>query len=260
MEVPVLHPAPQAIVERLVAAGCVAAHEEAAELIRAAPDGDTVEAWILRRERGEPLAWIIGTTTFCGHTIHVGEGVYVPRYQSEELARRAAAVLPRDGAAVDLCTGAGAIAVHLRKEVPTATVIGVEIDMRAAVSARRNGVEVVVADLDEPLRPKMFDVVTAVAPYVPTPGLRLLPADVQRYEPRLALDGGNDGLELINRVVAGAARVLRAGGWLLTEVGGDQDQALGPVLAGHGFRPPTSWFDEEGDLRGLAAQLQGSVR
>jgi release factor glutamine methyltransferase len=93
-----------------------------------------------------------------------------------------------------------------------------------------------------------------VAPYVPTGDIRLLPADVQRYEPRLALDGGNDGLDLVRRIVGAAARLLRPGGWLLVELGGDQDRALSPTLATHGFDFAEAWFDEDGDLRGLAAQ------
>jgi release factor glutamine methyltransferase len=97
-------------------------------------------------------------------------------------------------------------------------------------------------------------VVTAVAPYVPTRELQLLPADVQRYEPRLALDGGADGLDLVRLVVQAGSRLLRPGGWLLTEVGGDQDRVLAPVLEAAGFDRSSPWFDAEGDLRGVAAR------
>ena len=246
---------PAAITDRLRAAGCLAADEEASELVAAAPDAATLEAWIARRERGEPLAWITGTTTFCGHSFHVDPGVYVPRVQSEELARRSAAILAAGGShAADLCSGAGAVAVHLMAEAPAATVIGVDVDPRAAACARRNGVRAIVGDLDGPLRPHVFDVVTAVAPYVPTGELRLLPADVRRYEPRIALDGGEDGLDVVRRVVAAAARLLRGGGWLLLEIGGDQDRGLTPTLDANGFASADAWFDEDGDLRGIAAQ------
>jgi release factor glutamine methyltransferase len=243
------------VILRLTAAGCVAADEEAHELLAAAPGGDTLEQWVRRRERGEPLAWITGTMRFCGRVLHVDPGVYVPRFQSEELARRAASLLPARGRACDQCTGAGAIAAHLAAAAPPATVVGIDIDPRAVACARRNGVLALVGDLDPPLRPRSFDLVTAVAPYVPTESLRLLPTDVRRYEPRRALDGGRDGLDLVRRIVASASQLLQPGGWLLTEVGGEQDQALGPTLAAHGFRPAAPWLDEDGDLRGLAAQL-----
>lgn len=244
------------VVDRLVAAGCVAAEEEAAAFVAAAPDEATLEAWLRRREQGEPPAWITGTAVFCGRALHVAPGVYVPRQHSEELARRAAAVLPEGGRALDLCTGAGAVAAHLLAEVPAATVVGVDRDHGAAACARRNGVPTLVGDLAEPIRARRFDVVTAIAPYVPTGAIRLLPADVQRYEPREALDGGADGLDVVRRVVGAAARLLRPGGWLLVELGGEQDEALDLT----GFDDVTAWVDDDGDLRGVACRRRQAGR
>jgi len=246
---------PSTLTGRLARAGCIAPQEEAAELLAAAPDGDALEGWIERREQGEPLAWITGIATFGGLTIGVDPGLYVPRFHSEELARRAAELLPPGGRAVDLCTGTGAIAVCLQQAVPSADVVGVDIDPAAVACAMRNGVPALIGDLDAAVRLRSFDVVTAIAPYVPTNEIRLLPLDVQRHEPRLALIGGPDGLDLLRRVVWAASRLLRPGGWLLTEVGGDQDRALAPTLEAAGFDHPTPWFDPEGDLRGLAARL-----
>lgn len=241
-----------AAADRLAAAGFLAAGEEAGELVAAAPDAATLQTWLRRRERGEPLAWIVGYVTFCGHRVRVDRGVYVPRRQTEPLARRAAALLPAAGRAADLCTGSGAVAVHLAGA--GAAVVGTDVDPRAVACARGNGVVAVRTDLARGLRGGVFDVVTAVAPYVPTDQLRLLPADVVRYEPHHALDGGGDGLDLIRRVVHAAARLLRRGGSLVTEVGGDQDEVLGPVLAGAGFGPPEWLVDADGDLRGVCAR------
>ncbi len=244
--------------ERLAAAGCVAAAGEAAAFGAAAPDDATLERWLERRERGEPPAWIIGTTVFCGRTVQVDPGVYVPRAQSEGLARRAASRLPVGGRAVDLCTGSGAVAAHLQAEVPGASVVAVDVDQRAAACARRNGVATLVGDLADALRPGPgFSVVTAVAPYVPTAELRLLPADVQRHEPRRALDGGADGLGLVRRVVQAATGLLVPGGWLLVEVGGDQDVALARWLQEAGFEQIEAWHDDDGDVRGVAARAGG---
>jgi release factor glutamine methyltransferase len=236
-------------------AGCVAADEEAEEMLSAAPDAATIDLWAARREQGEPLAWITGRLRFCGLDLYVDPGVYGPRAQTDDLARRASAVLPGGGRAADLCTGTGAVACQLSRAVPGAVVVGTDIDPLAAACARRNGVLAVVGDLDEGLAGRTFDVVTAVAPYVPTGELQWLPADVQRYEPRLALDGGDDGLTVVRRLVAGAARILRPGGWLVTEIGGRQDQALEAVLVDAGFEASTFWLDDDGDLRGVEAQL-----
>jgi release factor glutamine methyltransferase len=239
------------VAERLATAGCVAAEAEAVELLAAAPDAATLERWISQREDGVPLAWIVGATTFAGRRLAIGPGVYVPRMQTEELAARAAALLPSGGRALDLCTGCGAVAAHLLAEVPSAHVVGTDLDPLAASFARRNGVRVIVADLAAPVRGR-FDVVTAVPPYVPTGALHLLPADVVRHEPRRALDGGDDGLDLARRVVSAAARLLRPGGWLLIELGGDQDAALRADLEPD-FDRIEPWHDEDGDLRGVTA-------
>jgi release factor glutamine methyltransferase len=238
----------------LVSAGCVAAEEEAVELVASAPDGATLDAWTARRERGEPLAWITGAVVFCGRRVGVAAGVYVPRVQTEELARRAADLLvAHGGRAADLCTGAGAVAAHVA-EATGVPVVGTDIDALALACARRNGVRAVMGDLGAPLRHGAFSVVTAVAPYVPTGALAFLPADVRRYEPNTALDGGADGLDVVRRVVSDAACLLRSGGWLLLEVGGDQDEELAPDLAACGFAPPDVWRDEDEDLRGLVAR------
>jgi len=242
------------LVERLRAAGCVAAEEEADEMVAASSDPATLDRWAARRETGEPLAWIVGATSFCGRRIAIDPGVYVPRPQTEELARRAAARLPEHGRALDLCTGAGAIAVHLAASVPTATVVGTDLDERAARCARANGGAVLVGDLDGALRPEAtFDVITAVAPYVPTAAIALLPSDVQAHEPRTALDGGRDGLEVVRRIVAVAGRRLTPGGHLLLEVGAGHDELLAGPLAEAGFDLVTPWEDDDGDLRGIEA-------
>jgi release factor glutamine methyltransferase len=111
--------------ERLAAllsdAGFLAADEEAGELLECAgADPDRLESLVRRRLTGEPLAWITGSVSFCGLTIHVEPGVYVPRRHSEELARRAARRLPAHGAAVDPCTGTGALARTLMGSRPGA--------------------------------------------------------------------------------------------------------------------------------------------
>ena len=101
---------PEDVAARLERAGFVAAEEEAAELLAA---GGDLDALVARRLTGEPLAWITGTAPFCGLWIRVDPGVYVPRWQTEALARRAVERLPADGVAIDLCTGSGAIATVL---------------------------------------------------------------------------------------------------------------------------------------------------
>jgi release factor glutamine methyltransferase len=243
------------LVARLAAAGCVAPEDEARELLRDAPDDAELEARLRRREGGEPLPWIVGRVRFGDLELRAAPGVYVPRAQTELLARHATDVLPATGVAVDLCTGSGAVAAWLQRARPDAFVVGVDIDPRAALGAASNGLRVVVGDLGAPLHlAGAVDVVTAVAPYVPTGECHLLPTDVQRHEPVLALDGGDDGLAVVRGVVAHAGVLLRRGGHVLVELGGAQDELLASDLARHGFTAPESWHDDDGDLRGLIAR------
>jgi release factor glutamine methyltransferase len=248
-----LGPSADTLAERLRRAGCVATEEEAAELLADFPDFATLENRVIRREQGEPLAWIVGRISFCDLEVRVAPGVYVPRLQTQELARRAASFLG-SGRSADLCTGSGAIACVLKEENPNASVLGVDIDANAVACARSNGVPALMGHLGDALASSSFDVVTAVAPYVPTSSLELLPRDVVRYEPRASLDGGEDGLDVVRSVVTSAARILRPGGWLLVEVGGDQDVLLASALDAEGFVGLDSWSDDEGDLRGIAAR------
>jgi release factor glutamine methyltransferase len=247
------------LVAQLAAAGCVAAREEAEELMEAASGSvDLLDSMVARRVSGEPLAWVTGSTLFAGIRVRVDTGVYVPRWQTEPLARRAAHLLPDDGIAVDLCTGSGAIACVLSAASPQARVLASDIDWRACQCAAANGVEVLLGDLDDPLPLELMghvDVVTAVPPYVPSGSIAYLPSDARDHEPPHSLDGGPDGTRVLGRVVAAAARLLRPGGTLLVELGADQDLALAERLTAAGFSTPVDLRDEDDDLRGLEAML-----
>lgn len=249
------------VITTLAEAGCIAPHEEADELILAAAgDPDLLDHLVSRRVGGEPIAWLTGRVTFCGIELSVAPGVYVPRPQTEPLARWAVRYLPPRGMAADLCTGTGAVAAVLGAAVPTARVLATELDGRAAQCARRNGVEVLEGFLDEPLPhacEHRIDVLTAVVPYVPTGSLRLLPRDVQAFEPRLALDGGRDGMDLLSEVARRSTRWLKAGGRLLLELGGDQAEPTGRLLSELGFEAMEIMADEEGDPRAICARFGG---
>jgi len=248
-----------ALTAQLSVAGFVSAEEEAGELIaRAAGDAELLDAMVARRLTGEPLAWVIGSTSFCDLMIRVDVGVYVPRWQSEPLARRAAERLPANGVAVDLCTGSGAIARTLMHLRPRARVVASDIDPRAVACAAANGVDVFHGDLFAPLPAALdghVDVVVAVVPYVPTPELPLLQRDTFTFESTLSYDGGRDGTDVLRRVLTGGTRFLRIGGALLLEVGGDQVDLLRDDLSRFGYTDVGVLVDEEGDVRGVEATL-----
>ncbi len=241
----------------LTAAGFLAADEEAHELLAASSGDRTLLSTLLaRRVDGEPLAWIVGHAPFAGLDIRINTGTYVPRWQSLELTWRATAALPDGGAAVDLCTGSGAIARVLSSARPRARVVGTDIDAASVANARSNSVETYHGDLFAPLPGDLkgsLHVVVAVVPYVPTDALRLLPRDTLTHEDVAHYDGGTDGTDLLLRVVAGAPEYLRPGGQLILELGGDQGEAVRSSLEGNGYHAIETWTDDDGDVRGIQA-------
>jgi release factor glutamine methyltransferase len=236
-------------------AGCVAPEEEARELIAAAGCHPArLRQLVARRTAGEPLAWLTGHVRFCGETIVVPAGVFVPRAHTAGLAREAVRRLPERGLAVDLCTGSGAVAAVLARRRPSARVLATDIDPFAVVASRANGVEAYVGDMSAGLPGGIIgqvDVVSAVVPYVPTDELRLLARDVLAYEPLRALDGGAQGMLLLVRAVQEAAWLLRRGGSLLLELGGDQAGLLRPHFDALGYRDVQVARDEDGDVRAV---------
>ena len=252
-----------ALVTVLSEAGFVAAPEEAQELTAAAAgDRRRLGTLVRRRLTGEPLAWITGRVSFDGLEIAVDHGVYVPRWQTVALARRAVARLPVAGTAIDLCTGAGAVAALLMRGRPGARVVASDIDDRAVACATANGVVAYGGDLFAPLPDSLLggvDVVVGVVPYVPTEALALLPRDTLAFESPLSYDGGPNGTEVLRRVLADSPRYLRPGGAILLELGGDQAVALEGTLARLGYGAVTVLADDDGDVRGIEATLRATA-
>lgn len=258
-------PAPVAtrLAELLARAGCVAADEEAAEVLEAAGGDRTKLLQLVRRRlRGEPLAWVTGQAAFGELMIRVEPGTYVPRWQSLELAARAAAHLPERGRAIDLCTGSGAIAAAMKLRRPMARIVGTDIDSDAVACARANGVDALRGDLFDPI-PSEFegatDVVVAVVPYVPTAALEYLPHDARTFEAASHYDGGPDGTDVLRRAASGAPKFLRPGGALLLELGGDQADLVREQIDELGYGEIEVWADEDGDVRGVEARYRQSA-
>lgn len=243
-----------ALAELLAREGFIAAEEEAAELwAHAGGDAALLQECVARRLTGEPLAWITGHVDFCGVRVGVRRGVYVPRWHTEMLARRAAARLPRGGVAVDVCCGSGAVARVLMSTDPFARVLACDVDPLAVECAMANGVEAYCGDLFAPLPGDVagaVDVVVGVVPYVPTAELPLLQRDTFTFESTLAYDGGDDGAAVLRRVVAESPRLLRPGGALLLELGGRQAELLRDALV-RSFGDVHVLRDDDGDPRGV---------
>lgn len=230
--------APESVVAALRAAGCVYAEDEAA-LLLAAPG--PLDALLARRIAGEPLEQVLGWAVFDGLRVRVHRGVFVPRRRSKLLVRLAADGLSSGAVAVDLCCGSGALGAALLARVPGLVLHACDVDPAAVQCARDNlpGASVHLGDLWAAL-PELVraqpDVVLANAPYVPTEGLALMPAEAREHEPRTALDGGWDGLDVHRRIAADALAWLAPGGRLLIEVAPSQVPAAVDVFERAGLR------------------------
>ena len=229
-----------AIVARLRAAGCVFAEDEARLLMSAARNPAELDAMVSQRAAGLPLEQVVGWAEFCGLRIAVAPRVFVPRRRTEFLVRQAVA-LSRPGAViVDLCCGAGAIGAALAAAVDRAAVHAADIDPAAVRCARQNlpGGHVYQGDLYAPLPAGLrgrVAVLAANVPYVPSEQIAFLPPEARAHEPRTALDGGADGLDMLRRVAAGAAAWLAPGGHLLSEISDRQVPQAEAALAAGGL-------------------------
>jgi len=239
------------IVSTLRAAGCVFAEDEARLLSDAASDPDELADMVARRAAGMPLEHVLGWVSFCGLRVAVDPGVFVPRRRTELLAWRAIRLARPGAVVVDLCCGCGAVAAAVAATVPDTRLHAVDVDPAAVRCARRNipGGQVYEGDLYAPLPADLrggVDVLVANAPYVPTDAIALMPPEARLHEPRVALDGGTDGLDVVRRVITDAREWLAPGGHLLIETSEAQAPPLLDAAGKAGLRPRQVHDDELG--------------
>ncbi len=220
---------------------------------------------VKRRAGGEPTAYLTGAREFFGHRLAVDPRVLIPRPETEQLAELGLAALAEGGSALDLGTGSGALAIALSLGRPGAAVTAVDLSPEALEVARANAtalgaaVTFLAGDLYAPLPPEQrFDVIVSNPPYLPTGELAGLQREVQR-EPRLALDGGADGLDLLRRVVAGAPARLATGGLLLLEMHESHLESLPALCLAAGFASAEVRRDLAGLPRLTMARMAASA-
>ena len=228
------------VVTRLRAAGCVFAEDEAAVLSESAASVDELAAMVEQRAGGLPLEHIVGWAEFCGRRILVGPGVFVPRRRSEFLVRCAVRYAAPGAVVVDLCCGTGAVGAAVAAVVEGIELHASDFDPAAVAWARANLPDAAVyeGDLDAALPADLrrrVDLIVAVAPYVPTDAVRLMPPEARDHERRLALDGGEDGLDVVRRLAGLAPSWLVRGGRLLVEVGDHQAEATASAFTRAGL-------------------------
>jgi release factor glutamine methyltransferase len=238
-------------------------------------EGDELErirALVVRRRSFEPIAYLVGKREFYGRDFKVDRRVLVPRPDTEILVQIALERLrgrALGGRIVDLCTGSGCVATTLKCELPTLTVDATDLSPDAIAVARDNAlrlgavwnVRFAVGDLFAPLGlpARRYDLIVSNPPYIPSEEISTLMADVRDHEPRLALDGGADGLALVRKIIEEAPRWLRRGGALALEIGFDEAAATRALMISRGFDDVAIARDYAGIERVVSGVFDGAV-
>jgi release factor glutamine methyltransferase len=212
-----------------------------------------LEDYVARRERREPVSHILGRKGFWKIMVSVTPDVLTPRPDTETVVERVLALFPEGRAfnVLDLGVGSGAILLAILAERPAAKGLGVDVSEEALAVARENAANLGLAsrtvllrgDWTRGLGDAGFDLVVSNPPYIPSRDLETLEPEVRDHEPRLALDGGPDGLDAYRRLAPEILRVLKPGGRFAVEIGFDQSAAVEALFRAAGAAEVTTAKD-----------------
>lgn len=215
-----------------------------------AQEVETLRELVRRRGQREPLQYIVGSASFCGLELALTRHVLVPRPETELLAERAwnfLGQLPANGQAraLDLGTGSGCLAIALAAHAPTARVDATDLSGDALTTARQNAARHQVAEriafhqgdgFAALGRESRFDLIVSNPPYIATAEIQTLEPEVRDYEPRVALDGGPDGLDFYRRIAAEAGAFLRPRGRAMLELNDNGAPSVGKIFEHEGWK------------------------
>ncbi len=231
---------------------------------REVPEPAVFEALIARRERREPLSHLTGRREFWSLELETGPATLDPRPDSETLIEAALDVVEDRAdplSVLDLGTGTGCLLLAILHELPRAAGVGIDASPEALAVARRNATHLGLAsrarfeegDWGRALQ-RPFDLILCNPPYIPTAQISQLEPEVAEYEPRIALDGGPDGLDSYRAVMPDIARILTPRGAAVLEFGAGQGAAVGQIVAGAELAVAGVYRDLAGHDRCLVAR------
>jgi release factor glutamine methyltransferase len=234
------------------------------------PQFATYKSLIDKRVKGEPIHYILGGREFWSLELRVSADVLIPRPETELLVEEALRVFGqannRTPRLMEVGTGSGAVAIALARELGNCFIVAEDICWRTVLvamdNARAHGVlgtiRFLVGDLFESLKEgtSRFDLIICNPPYIPSAKIEDLPREIAEFEPRIALDGGPDGLQFFRRIVGESASFLEAGGWLMLELGEGQGEAVVDMIRDTGvFAAPHITGDYSGANRVIRARM-----
>ncbi len=220
--------------------------------------------FVTRRARREPFQYIVGRQEFFGLDFSVTKDVLIPRPETEMLVEAAIEILQADDNSkfCEIGVGSGCIAVSILHAVKAASAIGADISEKGLAVARRNAekhqvlnrLELRISDVFKNLPNEKFDLIVSNPPYIPRDDIKTLQAEVREFEPLAALTDGGDGLSIIEKIIADAPEFLKPDGFLLMEIGINQDGAVKAMFSGKVWRDVRITPDFQGIPRTVKAR------
>jgi len=230
---------------------------------------EKIEECVERRLNGEPLAYVLGEWEFYGITLIINEHVMIPRVDTEVLARETIGLLKRkvwQTRLLDLCTGSGCVGLAVAANVPGCRIVMIDSSEQALAVCRQNMLKtnlsrhITALDADILIKPPAilgeFDMIVSNPPYIPTADIKTLDKSVREYEPVIALDGGEEGLDYFYAITENWSKLLKKGGHLAFECGEGQSAAVRYIMKQHGFGDIKTYKDTLGIERVIIGMIQ----
>ena len=217
--------------------------------------------YLIRRSRNEPIAYILGEKEFWSKNFIVNKDTLIPRPETELLVDKLSKIFKDKKISIlDIGTGSGCIIVSLLSNLKQSTGIGIDISKKAIFIAKINASRYKLSNRIklinksfENVFDKKFDLIVSNPPYIERKAIKNLSEDIKKYEPRMALDGGNDGLDLVKKVIYKSKNILKIKGVLALEIGNEQIKKVSKILTDNNFRIRNVIKDYKNNVRCIIA-------
>ena len=220
--------------------------------------------YLLRRSKKEPIAYLLGEKEFWSKKFFVNKDTLIPRPETELLVNKLVAIFKKKEITIlDIGTGTGCIILSLLSELKNSSGVAVDISRKAILVAKKNACKFKLSDrikfLHKPfeeLYKKKFDLIVSNPPYIKSKDIKNLSDDIKRFEPKMALDGGNDGLDLIKKIIYKSKKILKIKGTLALEIGNEQIKKVSRILIDNKFRISCIIKDYKNNARCVIAEYK----